>query len=199
MTPTAKPLETAIDEIASTAQEDKVQVGTLLDTFEDRSLGFILTIVALLVSLPVIGAIPGLPNVAALVVLFTVGHSLIGGQQRFWAPTMLRQKSIDGGTVRAVLDRVRPYGKWVDRRLDNRLAWIVDSAPARVAISLVVALLAVAMVVLSFVPFAMLPASLAILIFGLALMARDGALAMLGYVFTIGTGVALWQVWAAVM
>ncbi|GMG84471.1 hypothetical protein LNKW23_36870 [Paralimibaculum aggregatum] len=186
-----EPLEQAIDDIDEAVGEDRLRVGTLLDAFEDRSLGFILTVFGLVVSLPVIGALPGLPNVAAIVILLTVFNTFIGGQNRLWAPEILRRQEVSAGPVHRVLGWVRPIGARVDALLGERMAVLVAGRPARIAIAAVAALLAMAMVVLSIVPFLALPASLGIMAFGLALMGRDGLVALLGYLFTGGTLVAL--------
>jgi len=192
---TDQPLEHAIESIEDVADGETVSLGALLDSFEDRSLGFILSVFGLLNALPVIGAIPFLPNVSAVVILATVFHSFAGGRTHFMAPARLRRQEISSAKVDRMLERVRPIGEWVDARLGDRAKLLVEGDVARAAIALVCAGLAVAMVVLSLVPgLASVPA-LGIMLFGLALMGRDGLVALIGYGFAGGSAVALVYLW----
>jgi len=190
------PVEDAIDSIEDAANGDSVALGDLLDRFEDRPLGFILLVFGLLNALPVIGAIPFLPTVSAIVILATIFHHVAGGQAHFWAPDRLRRQEVSAKTVGSVLDRVHPIAAWVDRQLEDRAAVLVDGTLARSAICLVAGGLALAMMALSLVPgLAGVPA-LGIMVLGLALMGRDGLVALLGYLFaaaSLGALVYLWQ------
>jgi hypothetical protein len=131
------------------------------------------------------------PAVVALVVLLSVGHSFIGGRAHFWAPEAVRRQRVDADRVSAWLEWIRPISRRVDGLVRPRLGILVDSPPARIAISLIAVGLALSMLVISIVPFLVLVASLGLMLFGLALMARDGLLALIGYVFAAGTVAAL--------
>lgn len=189
MTSTATtPLEAALDELKQETNGATVALGDLLDRLEQRPLGLTLVILGLLVSLPVIGAIPGLPNIVALAVLFAVGHALIGGTQHFYAPRSLREKSVDAARVDGVLRRIRPAAKWVDGLLaSERFDVLTRSYAARIALGCAAAGLALLLIPLSFVPgLAALP-GLGIVLVGLALLSQDGLIAGIAYVFAAGS------------
>jgi hypothetical protein len=186
-----RPLESVIDALKQEAGNGTVRLGRLLDAFRNRSLGFVFLLFGLVASLPVIGAVPGVPAVVALVVLLSVGHSFIGGRAHFWAPEAVRRQRVDADRVSAWLEWIRPISRRVDGLVRPRLGILVDSPPARIAISLIAVGLALSMLVISIVPFLVLVASLGLMLFGLALMARDGLLALIGYVFAAGTVAAL--------
>lgn len=192
------PLQSAIDALSREAGNGTVRLGDLLDAFEDRSVGFVFLVFGLIASLPVIGALPGLPAVTALVILLTVGHAFVGGRTRFWAPEAVRRQRVDADRVSAWLERVRPVGRWIDGLVGPRLAPLADGPFARLALALEGVGLALAMTVLSIVPFLVLVASIGLMLLGLALMARDGLMALLGHGFALATlAAAVWAIQAA--
>jgi len=188
LTTNTSPLADVIDDLSETAGRGTVSAGRLLDSLQDRSLGFILTLLGLMVTLPPIGAIPGVPDVASVLVIVAVGHSFVGGQRRFWAPESLRRREISAEKVQKGLSWIRPTGAWIDSMIHRRLGLLVESYPARVAIALIAAALALAMFLLSLIPWFATPASVGIMLFGLALMGRDGVLALVGYLMTGAAG-----------
>ena len=186
-----RPLESVIDALKQEAGNGTVPLGKLLDAFRNRSLGFVFLLFGLIASLPVIGAVPGVPAVVALVVVLSVGHSFLGGRAHFWAPEAVRRQRVDAERVASWLEWVRPISRRIDGLVHPRLGFLVDSPPARIAISLIGVGLAVSMLVISIVPFLVLVASTGLMLFGLALMARDGLLALIGYISAAGTVAAL--------
>ncbi|MGF1501946.1 MAG: exopolysaccharide biosynthesis protein [Paracoccaceae bacterium] len=188
MTAQAEPLENAIDQLSAEAEGGRVSVGDLLDRLEKRPMGLILVALGLLVSLPVIGAIPGLPNIVALAVVATVAHSWFGGGTHFYAPTAIRERTVDAGSVRAVLARVRPAAEWVDGLVVNqRLAFLAKGEPARTVASGAALLLAIILIPVSFVPGLAAVPGIGIVLLGLALAGEDGIFAGAGYLFMAGS------------
>lgn len=195
----ARPIETTIDDIVNSTGGDTVRLGEVLDSFQSRSLGAILVIFGLMAGLPVIGAIPGMPDVAAAVVLIAVFHSLVGGQQHFWAPGFIRRREVNGEKVKRTLGWIRPAGQWIDGLVKaDRLSVLVDSYMARIVISVSVAFLAVLMFILSLVPFGATPVALGYVLFGLALMSRDGFFALGGYILIAVSVALLFFLWSTI-
>lgn len=193
------PIETVIDDIEGATGDGEARLGDLLDSFEDRSLGAILLIFGVLTATPIIGAVPGLPDLAALVVVIAIGHSFVGGSQHFWAPETLRERTFDAARVDRALARIRPIGRYVDGWVVNdRLAFLAASWPARMTIALVSAGLALLVGLLSFVPFAVVPPALAWALLGVALMGRDGVFALAGYLVTAGSVGLLAYLWGSI-
>lgn len=189
-----RPLEAVIDDLKATASEgDEVTVGDMVAAFEDRSLGAILTVLGLLLLVPVVGALPGVPFVFAVLILTAVGQSFMrrGG---LWVPSFVGDRKIGTERLTGALDRAEPWARRIDGLTVQRLAPLVASRQARLGIMACVAVLAVSLLALGLVPAGIVPAALGILVFGLALMSRDGLLALIGYALTataIGLGVGL--------
>lgn len=195
MTAEDAPLQDTINAIDDAAGDGTVSLGTLLDSFEDRSLGVILAVFGLAVALPVIGGIPGMPAVGSLVVIIAVFHAFVGGQTHFWAPDIVRRQEVEASRVRSMLDHVRPAGRWIDNLLSRRLEWLVGSRTARSVLAVSAATLAGMMAVLAIVPGLGTPAALGIMALGLALMSRDGLAAAIGYLFALASaGALVWVV-----
>jgi hypothetical protein len=57
MTSKAAPLRTVLDDLERSGHDGAVSVGDVLDAFEQRSLGVLLTVFGLLAALPVVGGI----------------------------------------------------------------------------------------------------------------------------------------------
>ena len=197
MTDHTRPLEDVLDDFSQKVEEEGTSVGALVRAFEDRSLGAVLVLLAGILLIPFIGGIPGAPDVVATLMLIFIGQSWIG-RRGVWVPEFIGKRELDRDKLDAAVDRARPWAKRIDGLLKSRLSGLIATRPARVAISILCAVLALSIYILGFVPFAMLPAAAAIFAFGLALMGRDGLLALIGYVFVAGTGWMLWNVWGMV-
>jgi hypothetical protein len=187
------PLESAIRALQRTAGDDgTVALGDLLDALEHRSLGFILLVMGVLVATPVIGAVPGLPDIAAAGAILATVHAWIGGERTFVAPDRLRARRVSAEKVQHGLARIRPVGAWIDGLVINdRLTMLVKGRPARLALSASAIALSLAIFVLSLLPgLAALPAFGLVLV-GLALMGEDGLFALLAHLFTAGSAGAI--------
>jgi hypothetical protein len=184
-------LTALIDSLVAFGERDRVSVNELLAAFEDRSRGVLVTFLGLLASLPVIGALPGISVTVALLLLLVVAPRFLG-PGRLRLPGRLGRLSLRGAALARGVEKSRGVAGWIDRRLARRLTPLSESRAAQFAIRLCIAGLALAMIPLAFVPGAVTPATYGVTVFGLALIARDGLLALIGYVFvlaTVATGV----------
>lgn len=187
----AETLGDILDGIRSAETGDKVSVGDVLAALEDRSLGAIITALALIAALPIIGAIPGVSIVIAALILLALGQNALGGSG-LWAPEFIRNRTIEEDTFDKAIEKARPLIDRVDRGLRRRLTALTKSATARAIIRLCAAILAVSMVPLALVPWGVQPPALGLVALGLALIARDGAMAAIGYALAAVTaGIAL--------
>jgi hypothetical protein len=171
-------LETAIEE----GGEGKVSVGDLLDMFGHRSFGPIITLLGLLVVLPPIGGIPGLPAVVGVIILLFSIQILLGADH-IWMPSLIRNQSLETSKLEDAEDKMEPWLKRIDRLITERLAWATGGAATYLA-AIAVSLLALLMIPLELVPFAVAAPGVAIVLFGLALVAKDGALMLAGFAAT---------------
>lgn len=176
-----------LDQLEEATGDGKVSLGDVLDAVGNRGHGPFLVLPALVVLTP-LGGIPGVPTVAALVVLlFAV--QLAFGQSQLWLPKRLNRTSVDAGKLRKSVDKLRKPADWIDRVLHRRLTALAGATATRAA-AICAALLCFAVPPLELLPFGAVMPMLAIATFGLGMMANDGVVMLLGFIFA-GLAVAL--------
>ncbi len=189
--PDRQNLEHIVDTLEGAADGGgKVSIGDLLDAFGHRSYGPLLLVPALISASPV-GAIPGM-SVSMAAVILVVALQMVCGRQGPWLPEALRRVSFRSKRLRRTVERSRPAARTVDRMIDRRLQSLTGDAAMRLAGVLCVAL-AVVTFPLALVPFGVLPPSVAVLLMGLAVSARDGLLMLTAMVLsTAALGASAW-------
>lgn len=187
---TPKNLTDLLDDLHEQVDGDsKVSVGDILDAFGSRAFGPLLAVPGL-IGLSPLGALPGAPAIIAIFVVLVAGQHMVGLDHP-WLPKRLTKRSVSMEKWEKARDKMRPWARRVDRLLKPRLEWLTGRAMERV-ISVVTIGLAVSMFPLGFIPFAVAAPAGAILLFGLALSARDGLAVALALVVTGGTGYLIW-------
>lgn len=159
------------------SSEDQVRVRGVLDAFEGRAFGPILAIIGLIVVTP-IGAIPLVPTLMGSL-LFLIAIQRLFGRTYPWIPKRLRDRSVEQRRLDNVLKAAEPWARRIDRMIKPRLTFMFNDAMGYVLAAIVVGL-ALSMPPLEVVPFAAAIPAGATLLFGLALTAQDGLLALLG-------------------
>lgn len=173
------PLTEVIEELEEASEGgDRVKVGHLIDALDERGYGPALAILPLTELTP-IGGVPGYPTLLALT-LATLVLRLLLGYEHFWAPDWLRQRKLKSDHVNKSLEWLKPVTHWIDERLHKRLASIAGPMGQRVACFVILGILLL-VPPLEFVPFATSGPMIAVSIFGLGLLYRDGLLMLLGF------------------
>tara|TARA_R110000787_G_scaffold71794_11_gene159969 strand:- start:12813 stop:13397 length:585 start_codon:yes stop_codon:yes gene_type:complete len=175
--PNNHPLPNILTTAADEAPGDKVSFGDLLDLWEDRTFGPIFTILGLMIVLPPLGAIPGLPLLIGMVLVLFAFQMMVG-TTHVWVPDTVEKLSVSKKKVRTANDKAKGVLKELDSWVTDRLSW-ATSQPARQIAAGVVMMLGLTLIPLEMVPFAVAVPGLAITMIGLAIFARDGLL-MLG-------------------
>jgi hypothetical protein len=178
------------DRVEENIDGDKVSVGTILSSFEDRSFGALLTVVGAVAALPVVGAIPGVSIVTGTLAVLIAGQFLFG-RDNPWIPATLRDRAVSADTLKKAISESRSVVGWIDSVVKPRLTWLIKGDVATRLAALVVCQLAVAMMPLALVPWGVQPPATAILLFGIALLGRDGLFALLAYILAATTIVVL--------
>ncbi len=187
-------LADVIDDIERQTRDlERVSVRNVLDAFQGRLFGPLLIIPALVLVTP-LGGIPGMPILVSLLLLLIAGQR-VAGKRRPWIPDRLGSRNISRDRLEGGLSRARPWAARLDRVIGPRLRVLVDG-PMPHVIAVLVVLLAASMPVIGLVPFAVAAPGAAVLLLGLALTAKDGLLALLGYL--IAAGSAAGAIWAVV-
>ncbi len=182
--PRAEPtcLEEVLDRIADAAEErETVNLGQMLEAVGRRSFGPLLLLAGIIAVSPLSG-IPGIPTTLGCMVVLITGQLLMK-REHFWVPRWVLRRSLGRDKLEKAVRFMRPPARWVDRVLRERLT-VLTQGPATHGIAVLCALIAVTMPPLEIVPFAASTAGAALSGFGLALIARDGLMAIGALLFT---------------
>jgi hypothetical protein len=179
-------LDQLLDQIGEAAKtEGRVSLGSILEAVGRRSFGPLLLVAGLVTLAPVIGDIPGMPTTMALLVLLT-GGQLLMRRDRFWLPAWLLNRSLARDDLCKALDWLRRPARFLDRWTRPRLSLLIRDAGLYV-IAIACLAIAAVMPIMETIPFSANIAGAALTAFGLALIARDGLLALFALAFTAGT------------
>lgn len=181
-------LEGVLDEIAAKcdgdATPDSLTLDEILDSVGRRSYGPLLLVIGLFAISPAT-IVPGMTWLAAALTLLVAGQMALG-LPRIWLPKKALQAQLPRNAVRSGIEKGRGFARAVDKLLKPRLRFL--SKPPFVNL---VALLCIVAAVLTFplglIPFAPLAPGLAVVFFGLGMVARDGLWLALGSAAMAGT------------
>ena len=179
-----------VHEVAESEQD--VTVEMVMDRIGERSFGTTLLLAGVVILTPLIGDIPGVPTAMAVVVLLTAGQMLLR-RSAIWLPRWLLDRSVSASRLRKATTRLQKPARFVDRLLRRRLQVLVHG-PAAYGIALACMLIALALPPMELIPFSANLGGAALLGFGLAVIARDGLVALISFTFTAAVaGLVLWQ------
>ena len=185
-------LNDLLDELSELGNsKDTVSIHDIREKVGNRSFGPFLMIPAIIEISP-IGGIPGLPTIiAAVVSLFAV--QILIGMKHLWLPGFIEKRSFAGEKLAKGAEKIRKPARWIDKVVRPRMTWATETPWSR-GIALVILLLAATVPPLELLPFASTVPMAAILLFGLALTAKDGLVATLGGLTSlVGFGLLIWN------
>jgi hypothetical protein len=165
--------------IISRLPEGGVSLGSLLDVFGDEGLLLLTALMVLVFLVPV--SIPGVSTVFGAAILM-VGISRLTGRP-LWLPARLRQRELPGSRVRAALARglvwvgrleriSRPHRL---RRMTEQRGWLIVGNLAFITAALLL------MAPLSFLPFSNTLPGIALLLYSIGFIQRDGVAVLAGH------------------
>lgn len=156
---------------------NRIEARELVDIAGRRSFG-VLIMVPAIISFTPIGVVPGVPTTLAAFVAVVASQVLIG-RRKIWLPGFLARRTVSRRTVERAVFIMRPAARVIDWVVHPRLAFLTGEIFLRFA-ALVCLMVAAIVPPLDFIPFGDVVPWVAISLFGLALVAHDGLLAMLG-------------------
>lgn len=170
---------------SGTDGQAQVSVGDVLNTVGERSFGPVVLIAGVITVAPLIGDIPGVPTLLGLMVLLTLGQ-LVFQRHSIWIPSKLARRNIEREKLAKGLDWMAKPARFLDRWTRQRLLWLVRG-PGQYVIAIICMGVAAAMPLMEVIPFSANGAGIALMAFGLAIVARDGLLALVAILATMGT------------
>lgn len=180
-------MEQLLDQIRKSATgSEQVSVNAILNGVGERSFGPVVLLAGLITIAPLIGDIPGVPTILGMVVLLTLGQ-LLFRRHSIWLPTWISHRSVPQDKLLKGLDWLQKPARFLDRWTGPRLVFLVDG-PGLYVMAILCILVAMAMPAMEVVPFSANGAGAALMTFGLAIVARDGLLAIAATSLTLLTG-----------
>ena len=174
-----------LDKIRACADEDdKVSLDQIMEAVGRRSFGPLLLMAGVFVSAPGIADIPGVPTVIGLFVLI-ISIQMIFGCDHFWLPKWLLKRAVKSKTIHKMAGSrwVRKPARFIDHLLKERLQFLTGQ-PATVAIAIVCVATMLVMPLTEVVLLAANVVGASVVAFGLALIANDGLMTLLGFLIS---------------
>ncbi len=153
---------------------ERIGPADLVATIGDRTLGALLLLFALPNLLPLV---PGMSLVTAIP-LILISAQMTAGKHQPWLPRWIMRASITKAQALKGLPRVLTFMRWVERLIRPRLAALTEHNGTR--------LIGIMALLLSLIAWLPIPGlhyipALVIALFGLALINRDGLLALVAW------------------
>jgi hypothetical protein len=166
-----------LDQLNATADDgDTVSLDALMGAVGRRSFGPILVLVGLIILAPLVGDIPGVPTLMAVVLVLIAGQVLLR-RKRLWLPRWLLDRSVASHKLKSAVKWLRRPARVIDRALRPRLTYLTQAVGIQMTAILCI-LIAAALPPMELVPFSANAAGIALTALGLALIANDGYLAL---------------------
>lgn len=179
-----RPLEDILETAAHEMDGRDGSVSDLLDIYDDRAFGPIFSLLGLLVVLPPLGAIPGLPMVVGVIIILFSAQLLLG-RNHPWVPRFIGRLSVSGQKISTARKKSGKALAQIDNLIEQRIAWAISPVFRRVAAAIVL-LLGALMIPMEMVPFAVALPGAGVTMIGISLVARDGLLMLVA--LTLSTG-----------
>jgi hypothetical protein len=175
--------------IAGDEARERISVGDILAAARDRAFGALILIFAFPNVFP---TPPGTSWILGTVLVFLAAQLMVG-RSTPWLPRFVSGRSLAREDFAALMRRVVPWVMRAERLLRPRLSFLV-LPPAEQALGLAILLLAV--IVWLPIPLGNIVPAVAISVLSLAILERDGAVALVG--LAIGA-LSVGVIWAAVV
>jgi len=172
-----------LDELG--ASHERVTVDDVQECLGRDAFGPALLTLGLLALSP-IGDIPGAPTILAIFI-FGVGVRMAAGRNTLWLPRALARRSVKGRHLCRAASLFRPVVRVLAAVIWARLTFLTDGLFAG-AIAGTYAISALTLPPLEIVPFGATVPSSVITGFSIALVARDGLLALMSFALMIAGG-----------
>jgi len=183
-----KTLGETLDCLAGAARSrERVSLDDMMEALGHRSFGPLILLAGIILSAPGVSDIPTVPTITGIFVGIVAGQ-MVYGHEEFWLPDWLLRRSVSSARMTKLTGSnwVRKPAKFIDRFVTRRLDLFAGPHATR-AVAVVCLLLAFATPFTEFVPLSGMAVGAALLAFGISLVARDGLMALLGFLFSAAT------------
>jgi hypothetical protein len=179
--------------IATSEGDERILFGDLIAAMRNRAFGLLFLIFGIPNCLPMP---PGIPVICGII-LALIAAQMVVGRDELWLPQRLAVRSFARTDLQRIVNRARPWIERLERYAKPRYAFLAGPMARRIIGAVVVFL---GFVLILPIPFlGNMPPGIAICVFGLGLVERDGLIIVLGYVATVlgllVTVAMTWLIW----
>ena len=170
-TRSAHPVRDVVARLEEMMQEDHVTLGDLISAFGPASFVPALMVPALLVVSPLSG-VPFFSSLCGLTIALIALQMLVA-REHLWLPAVLMRRRVGAARLRRTMASIHRVADWLDRNSRDRLRLLVH--PPGIALPQGLAALCGAMMpFLELLPFSSSILGMAVLMFSVSFLARDG-------------------------
>jgi hypothetical protein len=163
--------------VAENAAHDRISVRLLLETLGDRAIGALMLVFALPNVMP---TPPGTSAILGMPLVFLAAQLTFGWKP--WLPKFIANRSMARSDFAKIIDKAHPWLAWAERLLKMRIAALTEP-PFEYFVGFLCLILAI--VLLLPVPLGNMLPALAICIFSLGILGRDGLWILGGFVMFV--------------
>ncbi len=167
----AAPLEDIVDEALAQSENGRVTMGAMLTAWDDRSYGPLFVILGFMGGTP-LAIVPGAAAVVGIVIALLALQMMLG-KNHPWLPKWVLKQSVSEKALKNARDKMQPALASIDRFIMERWPWFAGALMRRIAAG-VVFVLGVLMAPFDAIPFAVAAPAWTVVLFGVAITARDG-------------------------
>lgn len=178
-----------IQSISHEADEHQVDIGEILVSFAKQGFGILLVLPCVLLIIPPIGAIPGVPFLLGLYISI-LSIQLIFGVRQPWVPRKIMSVKIKTSLLKKSIEGILPLTRKIDAYTKQRLQ-ILFTFPMVNLVGFLCLCPSVTMMIIGFIPFLPLMVGVIVLFFGIGLAVGDGLFLCMGVILNglMGMGV----------
>jgi hypothetical protein len=174
--------EQLLDQIELASQgQNLVSIEDVMNSVGRRSFGPVVIFAGLLLMTPLSG-LPGMPTLMGLLVFLTLGQ-LIVGREHIWLPVWLVGRKVPRSKLVRGFELLRPAARTMDRLTRPRATILVKGHGLDV-MAVTCVIIAIVMPATEVVPFSSSILGTALTLFGVAMMSKDGSVALLAWALT---------------
>lgn len=159
--------------------DEQVAIGDLVNALRNRAFGILFLIFGIPNCIPMP---PGIPVICGII-LGLIGAQMAMGRQELWLPEKIAKRTFSRSMLEAIVTKSRPYIEWFERISGPRYERFAGPTARRLVGATVVLLGFVLLLPIPF--FGNLPPGIAVCVFGLGLVERDGLVILWGFVATV--------------
>lgn len=177
------PLEDIIDAAIANAENGRISLGALLSAWGDRSYGPLFIVLGFFAGTP-LSIFPGM-SAATGVVIGVIALQMIFGLKHIWLPQSILRQSVSLDSLIAAREKSMRGLVLLDKLITKRWSWATGEAMRRAA-AIIVFILSIIMIPFDAVPFIVAAPSWGVVLFGVAITARDGLVMLLALAASLG-------------